>query len=226
MRAGLFALGAASAAVVLGAAPVTIAQAGGSGGPGGPGGHGGPGDPRGFVTVVPATVRAGSEVELRVGGCDGTTGQARSTAFVAPGVLAPASDASALAADGTLLVAEARVKSTLAPGTYRVEVTCAVADAVNAGHAEDVRADGVVRVAAESGAPAPAPTPTALVHAGGGGAAARLAARDDSARVAVPEGPGTRHAVIGLALTAMAAVAVAFRTVRRRRAPRPPRSAR
>lgn len=214
MRAGPFAVSAAVAAVVLGCAPTAAARAADPGDPDAP---------RGSVSVAPAAARAGSDVELRVTGCDGSTGRARSDAFVAPGVLAPAPDESGLTSAGPTLFAEARVRSTVAPGAYRIQVTCGSADAE---HAEDVQVEGVLRVVAEGGAPAPAPTPTALVHAGGGGAAAQLAARGDSPRAAVSEGPGTRHAVIGLVLTAIAAVAVAFRTVRRRRAPHPPQSPR
>ncbi|MFI0239004.1 hypothetical protein [Streptomyces sp. NPDC016845] len=213
-------MSAAAAAVVLGAAPATAD-------PGDVGGA--PGDSRRTVSVAPAAVRAGSDVELRVGGCDGATGRARSDAFAAPGVLGPAADGAALSSGRPTLFTEARVRSTVAPGTYRIQVTCGETRASE--HAEDVQADevraeGVLRVVAEGGAPAPAPTPTALVHAGGGGAATRLAAHDDSPRAALSDGPGTRHAVIGLVLTAIAAVAVAFRTVRRRRMPQPPRSPR
>lgn len=53
------------------------------------------------------------------------------------------------------------------------------------------------------------PTPHAPVHAGGGGAAQLAAAEED--------GPGTPHTVIGLVLAGVAAVAVAYRSVRRRR---------
>ncbi|MFI7382956.1 hypothetical protein [Streptomyces sp. NPDC049813] len=185
MRAGPLALSAATAAVVLVTVPVATAPAA---------------DRGGSVLVSPATVAAGTDVDLRVSGCDGTTGRVRSAAFVAPGVLAPAADRPAL-------IAEARVNSATAAGEYPVEVAC---------DGGDTTIRGTVRVLAHGSAPAP--TPTALVHAGGGGAAARLAAHP--APRAVSDGPGTRHAVIGLVLTAIAAVAVAFRSVRRRRSSR------
>ncbi|MCX3063672.1 hypothetical protein OFY01_28700, partial [Streptomyces sp. GXMU-J5] len=52
----------------------------------------------------------------------------------------------------------------------------------------------------------------------GGGAADRLPPAVQTASTAMAEqGPGTRHAVIGLVLAAVAAVAVAVRSVRRRR---------
>ncbi len=53
------------------------------------------------------------------------------------------------------------------------------------------------------------PTPHAPVHAGGGGTAQLAAAEED--------GPGTPHTVIGLVLAGVAAVAVAYRSARRRR---------
>lgn len=177
MRTGLLALRTAGAAAVLVAVP-TAAQAADSGGP---------------VTVTPNAVAPGTEIDLRVSGCDGTTGRATSDAFVSPGVLAPS-------ADGPTLFAEARVKSSATPGTYEIKVACGGAGTL---------AKGAVRVL-DGNSPSPSPTPTAPVHAGGGGAAARLAAVNE-------DGPGTRHAVIGLVLTAVAAVAVAFRSVRRRR---------
>ncbi|GAA2337676.1 hypothetical protein OKJ48_20340 [Streptomyces kunmingensis] len=189
MRAGPLALSAASAAVVLVAAPVATAQAA---------------DHGGSVSVSPYSAAAGTEVDLRVSGCDGRAGRAHSDAFVSPGVLAPS-------ADRPTLFAEARVKSSATPGDYEVEVAC---DGV------DAKVRGTVQVLAHSASPSPAPTPTALVHAGGGGAAAHLAAPHSSPRADVTEGPGTRHAVIGLVLTAVAAVAVAFRSVRRRRSSR------
>ncbi|MET9498875.1 hypothetical protein [Streptomyces sp. NPDC006552] len=184
MRAGPLALSAASAAVVLVTVPVTTAPAA---------------DRGGSVSVSPAAVAPGTDVDLRVSGCDGTTGRARSDAFAAPGVLAPDTGRPAL-------LAEARVRSTAAAGQYPVEVVCG----------QGAPLHGTVRVLAPGSAPAP--TPTALVHAGGGGTAARLAAHP--VPHAVSDGPGTRHAVIGLVLTAIAAVAVAFRSVRRRRSPR------
>ncbi|MFD4588540.1 hypothetical protein [Streptomyces sp. NPDC058434] len=63
--------------------------------------------------------------------------------------------------------------------------------------------------------PDPAESPVAPVRAGGGGAADRLAAQD--AKSADTQGPGTPHTVIGLLLAGAAAVAVAFRSARRRR---------
>ncbi|MYW66022.1 hypothetical protein GTY65_18475 [Streptomyces sp. SID8379] len=186
MRTGLLALRAAGAAALLVALPVTAAQAEGGG----------------SVTVTPYGVPPGSEVDLRVSGCDGTTGKASSAAFVSTVSLGPS-------ADQPTLFAEARVKSSTAPGTYDILVVCPGRDIVS-------EIKGSIRVMGSSHTVTP--TPTAPVHAGGGGAAAELAAAHPAA--APSEGPGTRHAVIGLVLAAVAAVAVAFRSVRRRRSAR------
>jgi hypothetical protein len=56
--------------------------------------------------------------------------------------------------------------------------------------------------------PSPYASPVAPVHAGGGGTATSVAAS---------AGPGTAHAVTGLVLAGVAAVAVVLRGSRRRR---------
>ncbi|MHC5701629.1 hypothetical protein OTC26_009270 [Streptomyces tirandamycinicus] len=73
----------------------------------------------------------------------------------------------------------------------------------------------------DAGAPDPAESPVAPVRAGGGGAADRLASPE--AKSADTQGPGTPHTVIGLLLAGAAAVAVAFRSARRRRLGSPDR---
>ncbi|MBO1334277.1 hypothetical protein [Streptomyces sp. VRA16 Mangrove soil] len=188
MRTGLLALSAAGAAAALVVMPVTTARAEGGG----------------SITVTPYGVPPGTQVDLRVSGCDGKTGQASSQAFVSTVALAPS-------ADQPTLFAEARVKSSAAPGTYNILVVCPGHDIVSA-----IR--GTVRVL--GGSHTVAPTPVAPVHAGGGGAAEQLAAAHTAPAAAAADGPGTRHAVIGLVLAAVAAVAVAFRSVRRRRSAR------
>ncbi|MFI5660767.1 hypothetical protein [Streptomyces sp. NPDC051684] len=187
MRAGLLAVGVAGAAVLV-TAPATAAQAADGGG---------------TITVTPRAAPAGTDVDLRVTGCEGAAGSASSAAFVGPARLAPS-------ADEPTLFAEARVKSSAAPRAYSVSVTC---DGVEG------KVKGTLRVVDESAAGAsPVPSPTALVHAGGGGTAGRQALAVHRAPSAAPsEGPGTRHALIGLGLTAVAAVAVAVRSTRRRR---------
>ncbi|MFJ9180299.1 hypothetical protein [Streptomyces sp. NPDC102360] len=192
MRAGLLAVGIAGAAVLV-TAPAAAAQAAEGGG---------------TITVTPRSAPAGAEVDLRVIGCDGVTGSASSAAFVSPARLAPS-------ADDPTLFAEARVKSSAVPEAYPVSVTC---DGVEG------KVTGTLRVLDGSAAGAsPAPSPTAPVHAGGGGTAERQALAVHRAPAAAPsEGPGTRHALIGLGLAAVAAVAVAVRSVRRRRSPGSP----
>nr|WP_308030118.1 hypothetical protein [Streptomyces sp. CoH27] len=70
----------------------------------------------GSVDVTPGSPGPGTDVSLRVHGCSGPEGTAVSTAFVA--------DARLTGRQGTLS-GETRVRSSLAPGTYDVRVTCA-----------------------------------------------------------------------------------------------------
>ncbi|MFB8024292.1 hypothetical protein ACFQ6U_04045 [Streptomyces sp. NPDC056465] len=143
----------------------------------------------GTVSVSPSRVSPGGEVELRVDICGrGKSARGNSEAF--------ASEARFEPAGGKGLVAEARIRSDAAPDDYEVWVTC------KDGHG---KATGTVTVVHHS-----RPSPVAPVRAGGGGTAVL-------AEGAADEGPGTRHAVIGLGLGAVAAVAVAFRSTRRRR---------
>ncbi|MER5468809.1 hypothetical protein [Streptomyces sp. NPDC002685] len=146
------------------------------------------------ITVTPAAPGPGTDIQVRAMGCAGRTGTAVSDAFV--------SDARLTGGGGGGLVGETRVRTSLHPGTYDIEVDC---------DGRSGRIKGTVTVAAPDSSPsvsAPA-SPLAPVHAGGGGTA-RLAAVD--ARAA---GPGTRQAVVGLVLASVAAVAVAVRSARR-----------
>lgn len=146
-------------------------------------------DRTGTVSVSPSRVSPGGEVELRTDVCGkGRSARGNSEAF--------ASEARFEPADGKGLVAEARISSDAAPDDYEVWVTC------KDGHG---KATGTVTVVHHG-----RPSPVAPVRAGGGGTAAL-------AEQAADEGPGARHAVIGLGLGAVAAVAVAFRSARRRR---------
>ncbi|MFF9620002.1 hypothetical protein [Streptomyces griseosporeus] len=155
-------------------------------------------DDRG-VSVTPSTPVAGADVALKVRGCSGRTGTAVSSAFVA--------DVHLAGADGTL-AGETKVRTTLEPGPYDVKITCA-----------DFTIKGRITVVAHGAQPHPtAPTeptapasPVAPVPAGGGGTA-RLAVSPSHS-----EGPGTAHAVTGLVLAGVAAVAVALRSARRSR---------
>ncbi|WP_314412054.1 hypothetical protein [Streptomyces sp. DSM 40484] len=170
----------------------------------------------GDVRVTPGSPAPGGDIRLRVRGCTGMTGTAASTAFVA--------DARLTGAQGDL-TGETRVRSTLDPGTYDIKVTCdgfehrlrgtvTVADKKQREkreqRREEKREQQEKRESASPVASAPA-SPVAPVHAGGGGTS-RLAAAETRS-----EGPGTRHAVVGLVLAGVAAVAVAFRSARRSR---------
>ncbi|MFB8270302.1 hypothetical protein ACFC96_27370 [Streptomyces sp. NPDC055955] len=189
MRREMFALRAIGAAAVLVTLPVAAAHAEG----------GGPDESSGSVTVTPFAPATGTQVDLRVSGCRESKGKAYSDAFEAPGDLVPS-------ADQPTLTSQARIRSSATPGIYEIRVTC---DGVTS------KVKGSVQVLQPG---RPTPVPTAPVHAGGGGTAQLTAAHTteivDGLRA---EGPGTWHTVLGLVLAAVAAVAVALRSVRRRR---------
>ncbi|MFH8734725.1 MULTISPECIES: hypothetical protein [unclassified Streptomyces] len=188
MRREMFALRAIGAAAVLVTLPVAAAHAEGGGSDGS----------TGSITVTPYAPAPGTQVDLRVSGCKDSRGKVYSDAFETPGDLARS-------ADQPTLTTQARIRSSATPGVYEIKVTCDGAD-------DKVR--GSVQVLQPG---RPTPTPTAAVHAGGGGTAQVTAAHTTEIAGVRGEGPGTRHAVIGLVLAAVAAVAVAFRGVRRRR---------
>ncbi|WP_031090885.1 hypothetical protein [Streptomyces sp. NRRL WC-3549] len=150
-----------------------------------------PKDPKGSgpVTVTPAVVSPGGEVELWTDVCGkGTSARGNSEAFTSEARFAPA--------DRKGLRAEARIRPDAAPDAYEIRVTC------KDGHG---RAKGTVTVV-----PHRRPTPVAPVRAGGGGTA--------TLATGGAAGPGLPHAVTGLALATAAVAAVAFRGARRRRA--------
>ncbi|WP_405808140.1 hypothetical protein OG729_24840 [Streptomyces sp. NBC_00210] len=192
MRAGLIALRTAGVAAVLVLAP---------------GATGAYADESVQATLAPAV--PGGEVEIRVLGCQGKTGAVTSQAFVA--------DAELSGQKGSELFAETTVKSNVNPGTYDVSVTCDGHDHAASGRAQVVRNLSAKAPARE---PTDLRTPVAPVRAGGGGAAA-LTARDahgaHGAADPADAGPGTGHAVMGLVLAGVAALAVAFRSSRLRR---------
>ncbi|MEU9996909.1 hypothetical protein ACGFYP_17700 [Streptomyces sp. NPDC048370] len=203
MRSGPIALRAAGAAVILVLAPTAgTAFAGG--------------DVK--VTVTPSTARPGADVDVRVQGCKGTTGAAKSQAFVA--------DAELTGRDGGdyPLFGDTTIKSGLERGTYKVSVTC---------DGREHRDVGVVHVEKHKPEPTHDPThkpthqpthhpsPFAPVRAGGGGAALAVPAAPVAPGVAQTtseNGLGTPYTLVGLGMAAIAAVAVAFRSARRRRA--------
>ncbi|MES9508590.1 hypothetical protein ABWJ92_19555 [Streptomyces sp. NPDC000609] len=144
------------------------------------------------LTATPSSLVPGGETDLRLEGCEGGGATGRSDAFVSEARFSPA-------ADGGLFT-KARISSDASPGDYDLRVDCED-DKGTTG----ATATGTLTVVDRGRA-----TPLAPVAAGGGGATL-FAGRD-----ARQEGPGAVHAVIGLVLAAVAAVAVAFRSARRR----------
>ncbi|WP_225805244.1 hypothetical protein [Streptomyces sp. NK15101] len=193
MRSAPIALRAAGAALVLVLAPTA----------GGAYAHDGV-----KVTVTPSTASPGVDVDVRVQGCKGTTGAAKSRAFVA--------DAELTGRDGGggPLFGDTTIRSGLEDGTYKISVTCD-------GH--DHRDVGTVRVRHHqepthrpTHQPTHHATPVAPVRAGGGGTAAFAApAAPGVAQTTSESGLGTPYTLLGLGMAAVAAVAVAFRSSRR-----------
>ncbi|SED30456.1 hypothetical protein [Streptomyces sp. TLI_105] len=160
------------------------------------------------VTVTPSTASPGADVDVRVQGCKGTTGAARSRAFVA--------DAELTGRDGggDPLFGDTTIRSGLEDGAYKVSVTCD-------GH--EHRDVGTVQVRHHqepthrpTHQPTHHATPIAPVRAGGGGTAAFAApAAPGVAQTTSESGLGTPYTLLGLGMAAIAAVAVAFRSSRR-----------
>lgn len=125
---------------------------------------------RGSVTVDPNPAHPGAQVKLRVQGCDGTRGSAKSAAFV--------SDVDLYGRDGgrSPLYGDAMISSHASPGWHSVRVTCDGHDKVS----------GSVQIS-EYHRPSHHATPVWPVHAGGGGMAAELAAEPHE------EGPRRRR---------------------------------
>ncbi|MCD2466664.1 PT domain-containing protein [Streptomyces sp. MBT42] len=213
MRSGPIALRAAGAALVLVLAPTA----------GGAYAHDGV-----KVTVTPSTASPGADVDVRVQGCKGTTGAAKSPAFVA--------DAELTGRDGggAPLFGDTTVKTRLENGTYKVSVTCDGHDHPDVG---TVRVERQKPTHEPTRRPTHEPTheptwkpthepthepthhasPVAPVRAGGGGTAAFAApAAPGVAQTTSESGLGTPYTLLGLGLAAVAAVAVAFRSSRRR----------
>ncbi|KOX35709.1 MULTISPECIES: hypothetical protein [unclassified Streptomyces] len=193
MRSGPIALRAAGAALLLVLAPAA----------GGAHAHDGV-----RVTVTPSTASPGDDVDVRVEGCKGTTGAARSRAFTA--------DAELTGRDGGKYprYGDAVLRSGLDSGTYPVSVTCDGHEHRDAGTVRVERHEPTHRPTHE---PTHHATPVAPVRAGGGGAAAFAAPAAPGVAQAVGEnGLGTPYTVLGLGMAAVAAVAVAFRSSRRR----------
>ncbi|MFJ5139878.1 PT domain-containing protein [Streptomyces sp. NPDC088707] len=217
MRSGSIALRAAGAALVLVLAPTA----------GSAYAHDGV-----KVTVTPSTASPGADVDVRVQGCKGTTGAARSPAFVA--------EAALTGRDGgrAPLFGDTTIKTRLENGTYKVSVTCDGHDHPDVG---TVRVERQKPTHEPTRKPTHEPThepthrptheptyrpthepthhasPVAPVRAGGGGTAAFAApAAPGVAQTTSESGLGTPYTLLGLGLAAVAAVAVAFRSSRRR----------
>ncbi|MDV5145977.1 hypothetical protein R1T08_17620 [Streptomyces sp. SBC-4] len=197
MRSGPIALRAAGAAVVLVLAPTA----------GSAYAHDGV-----KATVTPSTASPGADVDVRVKGCKGTTGAARSQAFVA--------DVELTGRDGGdyALFGDTTIKSGLEDGTYKVTVTC---DGHDHGDVGTVQIKHHKPTERPTHKPTERPThhasPVAPVRAGGGGTAAFAApAAPGVAQTTTESGLGTPYTLLGLGMAAIAAVAVAFRTSRRR----------
>ncbi|WP_406008726.1 hypothetical protein OG440_23350 [Streptomyces sp. NBC_00637] len=175
----------------------------------------GSGNKGGSVSITPSRPAPGAEVTLKVSGCGGRTATAASDAFVADARLADV---------GGTLVGDTRVRSSIGAGTYDVRITCV--DFKVKGHIEVVASSSAESSepsepsdlgSAEPYRPSAPASPVAPVQAGGGGAAppAPLAAAGEAELEG--HGPGAAQAVVGLVLAGVAAAAVVFRGVHRRR---------
>ncbi|MFF1923105.1 hypothetical protein ACFVW8_21365 [Streptomyces sp. NPDC058221] len=152
--------------------------------------HGQDSRSRAMLFIAPASAAPGDEVDMEIEGCKGKEARGSSDAFVSEARFSPGEDKT--------LFGQARIRSDAEAGDYDVQAVCK--------DDKHTKVSAVLTVVHRS-----RPMPVAPVRAGGGGTAVLA---DQAAQ---QEGPGTVHAVVGLALAAVAAVAVAFRSVRRRR---------
>lgn len=166
----------------------------------------GSGGDRGSISVEPDPAHPGAQVKLRVSGCDGTRGAAKSSVFVAD------ADLHGRDSGRSPLYGDAMISSHAQPGRHPVRVMCdgheKVTGSIEIGHHR----------------PTHHPSPVWPVHAGGGGMSAELAKTSELAAATAKkshdsDGPGLPHTVIGGVLAAAATLAVAGRalTLRRRR---------
>ncbi|MEF9883116.1 PT domain-containing protein [Streptomyces sp. P9-A4] len=174
------------------------------------------------ATVTPSTASPGADVDVRVQGCKGTTGAAKSQAFVAD------ADLTGRDGGGAPLFGDTTIRSGLENGTYKVSVTCDGHDHPDVGTVEVRHQRPTHKPTHEpthkpthepTHEPTHHPSPVAPVRAGGGGTAAFAApAAPGVAQTATESGLGTPYTLLGLGMAAVAAVAVAFRSSRRRAA--------
>ncbi|MCT4356095.1 PT domain-containing protein [Streptomyces sp. Je 1-79] len=213
MRSGPIALRAAGAAAILVLAPTAGTAFAGDGV---------------RATVTPSTARPGADVDVRVQGCKGTTGAATSRAFVADAEL------TGRGGGDRVLFGDTTVRSGLKSGTYKVSVVCDGREHRDAGvfhvekHKPEPTHEPTHRPTHEpthrpthepTHRPTHHPSPYAPVRAGGGGAARAVPAEPVAPGVAQTtseNGLGTPYTLVGLGMAAIAAVAVAFRSARRR----------
>ncbi len=160
---------------------------------------------RGSIAVDPDPAHPGSQVKLRVQGCDGIRGEAKSSVFV--------SDVDLHGRDGgrSPLYGEATISSHASPGWHSVRVRCD-------GHE---KISGSVQISPYRH-PSHHASPVWPVHAGGGGMSAELAEAAKPVTAAAKkdhgdDGPGLPHTVIGAILAAVATLAVAGRALALRR---------
>ncbi|MFI8106207.1 hypothetical protein [Streptomyces sp. NPDC086023] len=158
------------------------------------------GEERGTVWATPSTAHPGAQIELRVNGCNGTTGAAKSSVFVADAEL------SGRDGKGNPLYGEAMISSHAQPGWHTIRVTC---------DGKDGKATGSIQIEHRGNDHQPThhPSPVWPVHAGGGGMATELAAKREDAG----DGPGVLHTAIGAVLAGAATIAVAGRALKLRR---------
>ncbi|MET9323994.1 hypothetical protein ABZX75_28040 [Streptomyces sp. NPDC003038] len=181
---------------------------------------------RGTVWATPSKARPGAQVELRVRGCHGTTGSAKSSAFVAD------ADLSGRDGHGKPLYGEAMISSYARPGWHDIRVTCDGREGKATGSLEVIRHGPdhhrpdhhrPDHDRPDHHRPSHHPSPVWPVHAGGGGMAAELAETSRPAAATDKDhgrdGPSMPHTLIGAVLAAAATLAVAGRalTLRRRR---------
>ncbi|RSS66791.1 hypothetical protein [Streptomyces sp. WAC06614] len=206
MRIALLALRTTGVAVALTAATAVAA----------PTALANPDGNRGTVSVSPSTARPGEEVELRVHGCDGRKGVAKSSVFVGEARLTGRDG------PGSPLFGEASISSRAEPGWHTIRAFCDGTEKAT-GSIQIVRHGGHHQGDHDGGhGDHPQPhhpghaTPYWPSHAGGGGMAAELAATTAKKHPA-GEGPGLPHTVIGAVLAAVATLAVAGKALAMRR---------
>ncbi|WP_461111082.1 hypothetical protein [Streptomyces calidiresistens] len=164
---------------------------------------------RGEVIITPVNPHPGDEVRLRVFGCRDRHGTAHSEAFVTEARLGPAT--------GGGLVGEARISSTIAPGSYAVDVSC---------DGRPKAVSGRITVVSKHSPPPRPPHkphhPTAPVKAGGGGTADERTPEVGGSALAAPAAsPAGTGAGSGPLLAVLGVLGIAgvtgFRVLRRRR---------